>query len=96
MKNVDEAETRASSVKCTGLNFEKLEKSFKSYVDEIDRGRNLKIIIEKHGFNTHALPENTKEALKAYEHFNHGRYLKRIIEKHGVNTHTFTENMKDA
>ena len=56
----------------------------------------MKIIIEKHGFNTHALPENTKEALKVYEHFNHGRYLKRIIEKHGVNTHTFTENMKDA
>ena len=27
MKNVDEAGTGASSVKCTGLNFEKLEKN---------------------------------------------------------------------
>ena len=27
----------------------------------------MKIIINKHGFNTHALPENMKEALKTYE-----------------------------
>ena len=29
--------------------------------------RNLKIIINKHGFNMHALLENMKEALKIYE-----------------------------
>ena len=36
---------------------------------KIELGRNLKIIIEKHGLNTHAFPENMKEALKAYEHY---------------------------
>ena len=57
------------SEKCTNL--EVLEKNVRSYVDEFNRkieiGRNLKIIINKHGFNTHALPENMKEALKTYE-----------------------------
>ena len=53
------------------MNLEVLEKNVWSYVDEFNRkieiGRNLKIIINKHGFNTHALPENMKEALKTYE-----------------------------
>ena len=72
MKKIDEDGTNrmeTSSEKCTNL--EMLEKNVRSYVDEFNRkieiGRNLKIIINKHGFNTHALPENMKEALKTYE-----------------------------
>ena len=61
----------ASLGKCTSLNLVELEKNVESYVDEFNRkielGRNLKIIINKRGFNTHALPENMKEALKTYE-----------------------------
>ena len=71
MKNVDDAGTGTSSVKCTNIDLEMLEKNVESYVDEFNRkielGRNLKIIINKRGFNTHALPENMKEALKTYE-----------------------------
>ena len=71
-RKIDEDGTNrmeASSEKC--MNLEVLEKNVRSYVDEFNRkieiGRNLKIIIIKHGFNTHALPENMKEALKTYE-----------------------------
>ena len=71
MKNVDEAETGGSSMKYTGLNFEKLERNVECEVDEFNRkielGRNLKIIIEKHGFNTHALSQGKKEDLHTYE-----------------------------
>ena len=60
MKNVDETETKTSLVKYTGLNLEMLEKNVESYVDEFNRkielGRNLKIIINKQGFNINALP----------------------------------------
>ena len=71
-RKIDEDGTNrmeASSEKC--MNLEVLEKNVWSYVDEFNRkieiGRNLKLIINKHGFNTHALPENMKEALKTYE-----------------------------
>ena len=71
-RNIDEDGTNrmeASSEKC--MNLEVLEKNVWSYVDEFNRkieiGRNLKLIINKHGFNMHALPENMKEALKTYE-----------------------------
>ena len=37
MENVDEAGTGASSVKCTGLNFEKLEKSVIAEMNEFER-----------------------------------------------------------
>ena len=71
MKNVDEAETKSSLVKYTGLNFEKLERNVDYYVDEFNRkielGRNLKIIINEKNVNTHALPQNMKDALHTYE-----------------------------
>ena len=71
MKNVDEAETGGSSMKYTGLNFEKLERNVECEVDEFNRkielGRNLKIILNKRRFNIHALPNNMKDALKTYE-----------------------------
>ena len=58
-------------VECTSLNFEKLEKNALYHADEfeikIELGRQLKIIINKHGLNIHAFPENMKEALKTYE-----------------------------
>ena len=38
MKNVDEAETKASLMKYTGLNFEKLERNVDYYVDDPTRG----------------------------------------------------------
>ena len=53
MKNFDDAGTGASSVKCTNIDFKKLERNVKCEVDEFNRkielGRNLKIIIEKRG-----------------------------------------------
>ena len=79
MKNVDKAGT--SSAKCRNLNFEKLEnlnfeeleKNIESHVEEFNRkiylGRKLKIIINKYGYNIHALSENNKDALKAYEQY---------------------------
>ena len=71
MKNVDEAKTKASLVKYTGLNFEKLERNVECEVDEFNRkielGRNLKIIINEENVNTHALPQNMKDALHTYE-----------------------------
>ena len=60
-----------SSVKCTNINLEKLRSECFAINQDLERkielGRNLKIIINKHGFNTHALLENMNEALKTYE-----------------------------
>ena len=72
MNSIAETHRREkSSDKCTNINLDMLEKNVEYYVDEFNRkielGRNLKIIINKHGFNRHALPENMKEALKTYE-----------------------------
>ena len=74
--SINEAETHTSltsSVKCTNIDLEMLEKNVESYVDEFNRkielGRNLKIKINKCGFSMHALPENMKEALKIYEQY---------------------------
>ena len=70
MKNVDDVGTGTSSVKCTNIDLEMLEKNCESYEEEFNRkielGRNLKIIINKRGFNIHALPHDMKEALKTY------------------------------
>ena len=84
MKNIDEDGTNrmeTSSEKCTNL--EMLEKNVRSYVDEFNRkieiGRNLKIIINKHGFNTQALPENMKDALNTYELYGKNMDLKENI-----------------
>ena len=71
MKNVDEAENGTSSMKYTGLNFEKLERNVLCQSDKFNRkielGRQLKIIINKHGLNINALDSDMKEALKTYE-----------------------------
>ena len=60
-------------MKYASWNFDELEKYALCQMDKFERkiylGRNLKIIIEKHGLNTHAFPENMNEALKAYEHY---------------------------
>ena len=70
MNNLDEAGTKPSLMMYKGLNCEKLEKNVEYHVDEFNRkielGRNLKIIINKRGFNIHALPHDMKEALKTY------------------------------
>ena len=84
MKNVDEAGwSGTSSAKCTNLNFEKLEKNLESHVDEFDRkidlGRNFKMIINKYGYNIHALSENMKDALNTYELYGEHMDLKEII-----------------
>ena len=60
MKNVDDAGTGTSSVKCTNIDFEKLERNVECEVDEFNRnielGRNLKIIIEQKSVDlTHML-----------------------------------------
>ena len=62
--SIDEAETHrnvTSSVKCVNIDLEKLEKNIESHVDEFERkielGRNVQKIINKRGFNIHALPE---------------------------------------
>ena len=82
IKNVDETETKTSLVKYSSLNLEMLEKNLESYVDEFNRkielGRNLKIIINKRGFNIHAFPENMKEALKKYELYGKNMDLEEI------------------
>ena len=72
MKHIDEAGTNrrvTSPEKC--MNLEMLEKKIvtdmKEFNRKIELGRNVKIIIKKHGFNTHGLQENMKEALKTYE-----------------------------
>ena len=71
MKNVDESETKSSLVMYTGLNFEKLERNALCEVDEfnrkIDIGRQLKIIVNKHGLNIEAFSRDKKDALKTYE-----------------------------
>ena len=70
MKNVDDVGTGTSSVKCTNIDLEMLEKNCESYEEEFNRkielGRNLKIIINKRGFNIQAWPHDMKEALKTY------------------------------
>ena len=72
MKHIDEAGTNrrvTSPEKC--MNLEMLEKKIvtdmKEFNRKIELGRNVKIIIKKHGFNTHGLQENMKEALNTYE-----------------------------
>ena len=83
MKNVDEAETRVSSVKCTGLNFEKMEMSVIAEMNEFERkielGRNLKTIINKHGFNINGLGRDKKDALHTYELHGKNMDMKEII-----------------
>ena len=68
--------------KCTSSNFEELENNVESQVDEFNRkfevGRQLKIIINKHGFNINALPENMKDALKTYELYGRNMDMKEI------------------
>ena len=71
MNSIAETHRREkSSDKCTNINLDMLEKNVEYYVDEFNRkielGRNLKIIINKRGFNIHALPEYMKEALETY------------------------------
>ena len=84
MKNVDQAGSSVtSSTKCTNLNFEELERNVEFEVDEfnrkIDLGIKLKMIIEKRGFNIHALPENMKEAWKVYELYGEDMDLKKNL-----------------
>ena len=88
MKNVDEAETKASLMKYTGLNFEKLKRNVDYYVDEFERkielGRNLKIIINDQDVNTHALPQNMKDALHTYELYGKKKWIwKKLIGEGG-------------
>ena len=73
-RKIEDAGTNSgvkSSEKCTNIDLDMLEKNVESYVDEFNRKielqRYLKIIINKRGFDTHALPENMKEALKTYK-----------------------------
>ena len=83
MKNVDQAAGSAtSSVKCTNIYFEKLENNIITDMNEFNRkielGRNVKIIINKHGFNSNSLQENMKEALKTYELYGKDMDIKEI------------------
>ena len=74
IRNVDGDETHRSGTslgKYTSSNFEELEKNVLCETAEFNRkieiGRQLKIIIDKHGLNIHAFAENMKDALKTYE-----------------------------
>ena len=62
--------------------FEELEKNVLCQTAEFNRkieiGRQLKIIIEKHGLNIHASAENMKDALKAYEHYGKNKNMEEI------------------
>ena len=68
--------------KCTSSNFEELENNVELQVDELNKKieleRQLKIIINKHGFNINALPENMKDALKTYELYGKNMDMKEI------------------
>ena len=49
-----------------------------SLTENIEIGRQLKIIIDKHGLNIHAFAENMKDALKTYELYGENMEMKEI------------------